>query len=66
MLSLCSCSVALQGISVSWRDTLHVSGVLAFMSGVLVFAAAAQGTPTDHLALVARGVCILDPMTLWQ
>lgn len=61
MLSLCSCSVALQGISVSWRDTLHVSGVLAFMSGVLVFAAAAQGTPTDHLALVPGGFAFWIP-----
>lgn len=33
------------------------------MSGVLVFA---QGTSLDHPALVAKGVYILGPMTLWE
>ena len=35
-----------------------MSGALVFTSGALVFVAATQGTPSDHLALVAREACI--------
>lgn len=36
-----------------------MSAALVFSSGTLVFAAATQGIPLDHLGLVARGACIL-------
>lgn len=38
-----------------------MSGALVFTSGAMVFAAATQGIPLDHLASVARGACISGP-----
>lgn len=37
-----------------------MSGAWVFMSGTLLFVAAVQGIPLDHLALEARGACVPD------
>ena len=41
--------------SLSKREFLHIAGVL-------IFAAAAQGTSLIHLALEAGGACVLGPL----
>ena len=46
-----------------------MSGALVFISGILVFVAAAQGMSLDHLALVAGGwggLAFLGSTGLWQ
>ena len=40
-------------------ELLYAFGTPVFMSGALVFVAAAQGIFPGHLALVAREACIL-------
>ena len=55
----------LQSTSVSWREALHASVALVFMTA-LVLMTATQGIPPDCLALVAMGACISSPIGLWQ
>lgn len=45
-------------VLVSPREHLHMTSVLGFTSGGLVFVVAAQGMSLDCLAPVARGACI--------
>lgn len=40
-------------------ELFSMSGIPVFTSNALVFMASAQGLPLDHLALAARGACIL-------
>ena len=53
-LSLCT----LQRPNTSWREVCACSGAPVFTSGILAFAAAAEGILLDHLALVASETCI--------
>ena len=56
-----------QTASVSWKGTLHMSGILVFISDAPVFMAATLGTPLNHLALVAGDelwLAFLGPMRL--
>lgn len=49
-----------------FRMPVSPRGELLYMSGDLVFVTATRKTLLGHLALEARGACVLSPVRLWQ